>query len=274
MLKQLLTALLLSTLLSGCSTPPDEPQPLRLRVLTYNIHHGEGTDGKFDLERLAEIINRANPDLVALQEVDVETRRSGGVDQAVRLGELTGMQASFAEAMPFQGGRYGNALLTDDSLLPEVALAHVPLSLLAGPGQEPRVVVIGGVDPNGQMDQAIFFAGTHLSHESAETRLSQVEQINAMIEWDDKPAILAGDFNFTPGSDEYQAMINAGWVDAAATFGDPQPTIPSDAPKRRIDYVFVTPADRWRVIDVQVFDEPIASDHAPVLVELEYVFPR
>lgn len=63
-----------------------------LRVLTYNIHHGEGTDGVLDLERIAGVIKGASPDLVALQEVDVGAERTGGVDQAGELGRLTGMQ--------------------------------------------------------------------------------------------------------------------------------------------------------------------------------------
>ncbi|MCP4450874.1 MAG: hypothetical protein GY809_05390, partial [Planctomycetes bacterium] len=52
-----------------------------LRVLTYNIHHAQGTDGKFDYQRLAAIINRVKPDVVALQEVDRKTQRAAGVDQ-------------------------------------------------------------------------------------------------------------------------------------------------------------------------------------------------
>ncbi|MEM6505923.1 MAG: endonuclease/exonuclease/phosphatase family protein, partial [Planctomycetota bacterium] len=87
------------------------------------------------------------------------------------------------------------------------------------------------------------------------------------------PTIVAGDFNFTPDSVPYQALIDAGWVDTAAAFGDPKPTYPSKTPRIRIDYVFVRPAERWRVLNVQVLDEPAASDHAPVLVELEYIQP-
>src|SRR5688572_3660564 len=86
------------------------PSP-RLRVLTYNIHHGEGTDARFDLERLARIIREARPDLVALQEVDRRTRRASGVDQAAELGRLTGMNVVFGKAMDHDGGEYGQAIL-------------------------------------------------------------------------------------------------------------------------------------------------------------------
>ena len=64
-----------------------------MRILTYNIHHGEGLDGRIDLPRIAAVIAAQRPDLVALQEVDRNARRSGGVDQAAELGRLTGLQA-------------------------------------------------------------------------------------------------------------------------------------------------------------------------------------
>ena len=62
-----------------------------VRVLTYNIHHGEGLDGRIDLPRQAAIMTSAAPDLVALQEVDRGTARAGGVDQLAELARLTGM---------------------------------------------------------------------------------------------------------------------------------------------------------------------------------------
>ena len=56
-------------------------QVTSVRVLTYNIRHGEGMDGVYDLGRIAEIIRGAHPDVVALQEVDRGTERSGRADQ-------------------------------------------------------------------------------------------------------------------------------------------------------------------------------------------------
>lgn len=72
-----------------------------LRVLTYNIHHGEGTDGKFDLDRIAKLISAQEPDLVALQEIDVKTARASGVDQAAKLAKLTGMHYAFGRFMKY-----------------------------------------------------------------------------------------------------------------------------------------------------------------------------
>lgn len=257
------------SLFVGCSTSPEpKSEPLRLRVLTYNIHHGRGADGVIDLERLAEVISRAKPDLVALQEVDRKTKRSGGIDQAAKLAELTGMHHFFAEAIPYQGGSYGEAVL---SRYPIKAFYRQPLP--AEPDQEKRAVAVASVEPWDDIKMRVVFAGTHLCHESEQTRLRQVRSIEGNRAYHGSATILVGDFNFTPDSEPYQAMINAGWVDTAAAFDDPKPTCPADQPTMRIDYVFIKPASRWRVIDVQVLDEPIASDHAPVLVELEYVRP-
>ena len=63
-------------------------QPARLRVLTFNIHHGRGADGQIDLARIARTVRAASPDLVALQEVDRNTSRSGGQDQLKQLAKL------------------------------------------------------------------------------------------------------------------------------------------------------------------------------------------
>ena len=99
--------------LCGCHGGAVGPQaPRTLRVLTYNIHHGEGTDERFDYERLAQVINDLSPDIVALQEVDRGTGRASGVDQAKLLGKLCKMHHAYGQAMPYQGGQYGEAILS------------------------------------------------------------------------------------------------------------------------------------------------------------------
>ena len=92
----LLLALVMASV--GCADAP-EAAPVTVRVMSYNIHHGEGTDGAFDYERIAAVVNAWKPDLVALQEVDVGTRRARGVDQAARLAVLTGLHHAYGAAM-------------------------------------------------------------------------------------------------------------------------------------------------------------------------------
>jgi endonuclease/exonuclease/phosphatase family metal-dependent hydrolase len=224
----------------------------RLRVLTYNIHHGEGTDRKFDLERLAKIIRAAEPDVVAIQEIDRKTRRAAGVDQASELGKLTGMHAEFGKAMDYSGGEYGQAILTRDK--PMKVQVH---ALPHGPMREPRVAVAVTLKPRNGFPELVFI-GTHLCHQSNDDRVAQAKEINEAYPSDSKlVAILAGDLNArtdTPPMREFGEQ----WRD----------TIPA---RNKIDYVLVRPGDPWRVIEAKVIPEPVASDHDPILVVLEWL---
>ncbi|MFI4859288.1 MAG: endonuclease/exonuclease/phosphatase family protein [Phycisphaerales bacterium JB063] len=250
---------------SNTPTQPAADPPKQLRVLTYNIHHGEGMDNRFDYERLAAVITSVNPDVVALQEVDRATGRSSGIDQAATLGQLTGMHHTFAEAMPYNGGSYGEAVLSRFPIEETWAV-----NLTAAPGQEPRAVAAIRVRPWGDDGPEVVFAGTHLCHQSDATRLVQAREINAAFPQVRQRTLIAGDFNFTSDTAAYNEMARR-WTDTAQLFGDPQPTIPATNPRARIDYVFARPAGAWKIIDVQVIDEQVASDHTPVLVVLEVV---
>jgi endonuclease/exonuclease/phosphatase family metal-dependent hydrolase len=83
-----------------------------LRIVSYNIRHGAGLDGKVDLQRIAKVIAKEKPEVVTLQEVDQECTRSGSVDQAAELGRLLKMEHRFGKFMDFQGGEYGMAVLS------------------------------------------------------------------------------------------------------------------------------------------------------------------
>jgi endonuclease/exonuclease/phosphatase family metal-dependent hydrolase len=257
------TLLLFLLSLTGCAPLTEASrEPERLRVLTYNIHHGEGTDRRLDLARVASVIKSAEPDVVALQEVDVKTRRSRGVDQAAELGRLTGMHVRFGKAIDFQGGAYGVAVL---SRMPTMHLATEPLP--AGPDGEQRCVLILLVRTRGHGD--VLFANTHLDSSGPSSgRLAQVERLYTVAGSGPGPRILAGDLNAEPGSEPLQ-QLDEGWADTAPA--DAPPTYPSGEPRKRIDYVlrYRLYTDRWRVIETRVIDEKVASDHRPVLVVLE-----
>ena len=238
-------------------------EQLRVRVLTYNIHHGEGTDGKLDLARTAAVIKPLKPDVVALQEVDKKTTRSRGVDQAAELGKLTEMHVAFGKAMDFAGGQYGEAILSRYPLT-EVQVHSLPFT----EGCEPRCALAARVRL-GEDGPEIMFAGTHLEHAKASLRLCQAQKLNpALAAKNALPTILAGDFNDVPDSPAIK-VLQPHWTDATA--GQPDPTWPSDQPRMKIDYVFFRPVDGWRVVEKQVINEPVASDHRPLLVVLEWV---
>jgi len=251
--KYFLTAgLLIINLLGAPLGHAEETSLPKLRLLTYNIHHGQGTDGKFDLERLAKIITELKPDIVALQEVDHKTVRASGVDQAARLGELTGMHSIFGKAMNFSGGGYGVAIL---SRFPMKEVKNHPLPFREG--REPRTILSAKIIADKNLPELIF-ASTHLCHESDEIRTKQVLQINRLFKpRKGIPVILAGDFNARPGTAPMEALLKDRWIDAIA-------------PKTRIDYLLYRKNDPWRVTHVQIVDERIASDHRPVFAILEW----
>src|SRR3954447_17269340 len=87
--------------------------PHEIRIVTYNIHHGEGIDGKFDLKRIADVVMAEKPDVVAFQEVDQGTKRASGVDQPAEFEKLTGMKVVFGRNIDYDGGGYGTAVLTN-----------------------------------------------------------------------------------------------------------------------------------------------------------------
>lgn len=228
-------------------------QAERLRVLTYNIHHGEGNDGKFDYERLAGKIAELRPDVAMLQEVDRRTKRADGVDQAARLAELTGMKFVFGRAMPYDGGEYGLAIL---SRFPIERSDTYPLPFDFG--QEPRALLRARIVPDNGLPVFDCWA-THLCHQNEDSRVRQVKQIRWVLrEFEDAPAVLAGDFNDRPGSAPMEAMLADDWLDATA-------------PQSEIDYVLIRRTDAWRVAKTLVLKDQTVSDHRPVLAELEWL---
>ena len=243
---------------------PRAPGAPRLRVLAYNIHHGEGTDGRLDLARVARVVSDQKPDLVALQEVDLKTARTGGVDQAAELAGLTGMHAVFGKAIDYRGGGYGNAVLSRFPIE-----AHVVHPLPAKEGAEKRCGLAATVRPWAGGPE-VTFVSTHLDHLRDESdRLAQADVLQGALlkENDGRAMILAGDFNALPASETMKRFAGK-WTDAGAASG--APTVPASDPTRRIDYVLVRPAAVWHVVETKVIDEPVASDHRPVLAVVEW----
>jgi endonuclease/exonuclease/phosphatase family metal-dependent hydrolase len=237
----------------------------KLTVMTYNIHHGEGNDKKLDLPRIAGVIGAAKADIVALQEVDLGAERTGRVAQAQELAKLTGMHFVNGPAMDFQGGKYGDAVL---SRFPIRSWRFVMLPWTEGKEREPRVAVVTTcVLPN---DRKLIFVSTHFDHtHEPSDRYLQAKAVNHALEERSKhafPAILAGDFNCEVGSPPMQELMSQ-WK--LVTDADPTLTCPSDRPKEKIDHIFVRPGERWKVVEVKVIDEEVASDHRPVMAKLE-----
>ncbi|NRB46401.1 MAG: endonuclease/exonuclease/phosphatase family protein [Saprospiraceae bacterium] len=231
-----------------------------VRVLSFNILHGRTTKGDFNLDVLANLIKKYDPDLVAMQEVDFKANRSKRYDLATELGWRTHMVPLFGKAMDFDGGEYGEAVLSRYSILQSrvVALPNLPK-------QEPRAALeVLTIIPAGD---TIAFVGTHLAHEGEAGRILQVEKINEAFSQNGYPTILVGDLNAKPESEPIR-ILQKHWT---TSYGDedPAPTYPSDNPRIKIDYVMFSPANRWKVLERTVIKDTVASDHCAYLVSLQ-----
>lgn len=249
--------------LSACAAFGAEPgQPVT--VLSYNIHHAEGVDGKLDLERIARVIQSVKPDVVALQEVDKIVPRSGRIDQAAELGRLTGMRAVFGKTIDLDGGEYGNAVL---SQLPVKSFSIHPFPKVDG--REPRAVIeVEVVLSSGTAHAASFtFFATHFDYGiNPLNRSAAVEAVGKIAESRTGPMILAGDLN-APVLSPTMLKLGNSWKSATQAMS--LFTYPSPEPKFQIDHILFRPAERWKVVDVHVPDEPVASDHRPIAATLE-----
>ncbi|MGY1857354.1 endonuclease/exonuclease/phosphatase family protein [Modestobacter sp. SYSU DS0290] len=258
-----------------------ERAPAPVRLVTFNVHHGVGDDGRHDLPRLARLLADADADLICLQEVDRHFGpRSEGVDQAELLSRALEMELAWGPAIDEPGGggsdgdrrQYGNALL---SRLPLLARAVHPLP----GGGEPRSALRARVGlPGG----ALWVTTTHLSSGSAADRAVQAAAV-AELHTAAEPGVLVGDLNAEPGSPELESLrarLADAWQQAAARSDqtgrfslhrDTGLTHPARRPRVRIDQVWVTGG--VAVTDARVLDGAGTSDHHPLLVDLAVTHP-
>lgn len=259
-----LTAVVLA--LAGCAdmTPPAKPETFR--VMTYNIHHGEGLDGKLDVERIAEVIRGERADMVALQEVDKGVARTQRRDLPAELAALTGMTCVFSNNFHYQGGEYGNAVLTRFPIL-QVTNLHYTM-LRAG---EQRGLLQLTLNVNGR---PLVFMNTHIDYRADDSeRMKNLEQIAEVLKrYGGKPVILCGDFNDTPGSRVHSSM-RAQMDDTWSLRGDGDGfSYPAELPRKRIDYIWISKDSELSPARVWV-PKSKASDHLPVVAEIEILKP-
>jgi endonuclease/exonuclease/phosphatase family metal-dependent hydrolase len=237
------------------------------RILTYNVHRCVGADRVLDVARVADVIAAQEPDIVALQELDVGRARTGGVDQAHELARRLGMAFHFNAALKIEEERYGDAVLT---ALPERLVKAGPI-----PGH-PRFTRL---EPRGALWLAIEIGGATLQVINTHFGLVPHEQMlqAAALAGPDwlgaapagAPTIVLGDFNATSRTRAYRTL--AGRLTEARR--KPRrwgrvPTFPAWAPVLAIDHVFVS-----KDIVVERVSTPadplarIASDHLPLVVD-------
>jgi len=248
------------------SIAPDR-SPAPFRIVTYNVHRCVGTDGKLSPQRVAEVLAACEPDIVALQEVDVGRVRTGGIDQVAAIAGRLGMQPHFHPAIHMLGELYGNAILTrapsslvKAALLPSPRLRHI-------------------IEPRGALWVATELGGVKLDIVNTHLGLTRAErsmQVGALVGPDwiggkarDGAFILAGDFNVGQRSRSFRRLAACLRPARDATGRRRLRTFPSRLPMLSLDHVFV--GDLVETVDVRTVRTKLtrlASDHLPLLAEL------
>ena len=282
-MKRILTAAALLLVVAACNKDENyndkygdraviPPKGQSLRVMTYNIYGARATSpaNAADLDAIAEVIRRQNPDFVTLNEVDVFTNRTGkDVHQARDLAEKLGMEWHFSKAIDRDGGEYGDAVLSKYPIL-ETRSYRLPCAA-EQPGEDRSLCVI-----RVQIDgKDLYVASTHLDHLSGDaSRLVQAAEIRRIRDTElEGDLILCGDLNAIPSSNVIATMTsfltNTGPID--------QYTFPSDDPSRKIDYIMYAPIEHFGVQNCQVVsrgDQQVggvdASDHRPVIADIRF----
>ena len=228
------------------------PRPLRL--VTWNVAVGRETSiGQVgaDLVKLA-------PDVVLVQELDVGTQRSGTMDQARVLADLLGMAHTYAAAMAWDGGWFGQGIFS------RFPIAEVEVRRLDRPdlSLEPRIGLSAWLCVGRSILRVISFHGDSDSAEVAAR--NAVEVVGWATTRIGDGTILAGDFNAEFDQRGPQAALSAGLVDVLGPF-DPGPTFGN----RRIDFIFADSGLARQVVMAGI-GASTASDHRPLAVDLTF----
>ncbi|MGI9532980.1 endonuclease/exonuclease/phosphatase family protein [Lutimonas sp.] len=245
----------------------NQEQVSDLKLMSYNIRHGEGMDSMLDLSRVAEIIKAQEPDLCGLQEIDNFCLRSDSVGQTDYLAQKVGMTGAFGKFMDYQGGEYGMATLSSKPLI-STMLLQLPDGI-----DEPRSAIIHEVEI--AVGCTIIFVNVHFDwvedKEGVSSRLNQAKTLMQYINTLNKATIITGDFNCTPDSPTMQYFYEQGFefINKGADNLSFQGTVKSE-----IDHVIYrnTKSVKFRVKKSMLLDEAVVSDHRPLIAEMEVVY--
>lgn len=227
-----------------------------LRIMSYNIRNGRGMDDVSNIQRTADVINKVCPNVVAVQEVDSVTGRSGQTDILRVLANKTLMYPVYAPAINYDGGKYGIGMLSKEKPLGYRYLA------LPGREEERALLIV-------EFEKYIYCC-THLSL-TGEDRLASLDIIRKEAVKANKPFFIAGDFNAEPDSEVIQGIQK----DFVILTNTKQPTWPADKPTDIIDYIaaYMKDTTAFTRLSAYVVNEPVASDHRPIVAEIAFMQP-
>jgi endonuclease/exonuclease/phosphatase family metal-dependent hydrolase len=229
-----------------------------LKVMTFNIHHGKGLDGKTDLNRILTEILKSEADIIALQEVDRFQPRSSFRDQIAILAKGASMYNCYSPSVNFGFSQYGNAILSKWPIESKIIINM-------NGGLERRSILIAHIKVNGARSSdkhtsKFTIVNTHLGVLAQEYKWQMPILCEKLAELA-KPAIVLGDFNMEP-SNLTMKIMDPIWH--KINLLHPQATMQNG---KQIDHVFANSgylnARAW-------VQETIASDHHAVIADLPY----
>ena len=230
-----------------------ERRPDSIRVMTWNIHGGIGPDGRFDLDRIAKLILRHDPDIVALQEIETRGRGPDSLQPLRMLFEARGHWHEARTISAPDGDYYGHALLS------RWPMQHGRLHDLSFSDREPRFAIEAKIDsPHGPL----HMVSAHLGLALSERRMQAGKLAKLAHPGGGEPGIVVGDFN------DWFAF---GAVRRALRAVLPQRTMlktfPARAPIFRLDRIYVKGPARltaaWSDREART-----CSDHLPVIADI------
>ncbi|MDP9004501.1 MAG: endonuclease/exonuclease/phosphatase family protein [Verrucomicrobiota bacterium] len=240
-----------------------------LRVATYNVHGCFGMDRRRSEDRIVRVIAELSADIVGLQELDRNRRRSAGVDQAGLIAEQLGWHRFFHPALRRGDEHFGNAILS-----------RYPL-VLRRAGDLPGTAPFYCRENRGAISMEVetplglvHIINTHFGLGRSE-RLLQAQMLTG-TEWlgatlPKTPLIMFGDFNTLPGSRTHRALTkNLRDVRKLVQPTGPRGTFPTSLPRFAVDHIFINSA--VRALRLVVHRTPLArmaSDHFPLVCDLE-----
>lgn len=238
---------------------------VKLRAMSYNIHHGAGMDDLLDLDRIADVIAKADPDIVGLQEVDKHfSSRSNWEDQGKYLAEKLDMHYAYGVNLNYDpvsqspgmaNRQYGTAIL---SKYPIEAFENYYLDSFE---KEQRGLLKTSIQVDGV---PVHFYTTHLGL-TPEERTVQVQQVMQHMSQHKEPSIIVGDFNAWSISKAMKPLLSEYWdAFAKKSFAN---TSNSKFPYQRIDYILAK-ADRVQFSSQKVIRTK-ASDHLPIVANIQ-----
>jgi len=264
-------ALLLIALFAGLMAPTipsnddvadatESEEPTSLRVMSWNLHFSVSDAPRIPLDEVLATVEKAEPDVLLLQEVSRGWLRGGGTDTLTWLASATEMTAAWE---PGTDNQFGNAILAKYPLTDQQG-TQLAKSVTGTSRQSLIEATIES--PHGD----IRAASTQILHRGNDSDVDTTRALNDALASDvlDGNVVLGGAFDAgAADSDEITEMLDAGWTSAIDKAGTEEDTYPAPDPDQRADWLFFGPG--LTPDAATVLEDATGSVHLPILAEFE-----